>query len=159
MPPETIAGTIDWAGPDYAGIEWFKNPPPKPQPVEPEPVFEPTTDVIERNEALLFAFKASPTVLYERFHQFGQLGVLGWCSEFSELIDEVKTLGFEGKMFTTTRDEALHACELIMKLDVDVKMQLIVLYLSSQVARLRRFLDCEHDFDDYPEPDFPLPPS
>jgi hypothetical protein len=58
-----------------------------------------------------------------------QLGVLGWSSEFSELVDEVKNLGFQGNMFTTTREAALEACVEILKLKLDIQMQLIVLFL------------------------------
>lgn len=82
--------------------------------------------------------------------------MLGWCSEFSELIDGLKGLGMEGNMFVQTRVAALKACEDILKLKLDVRMQIIVMYLSSQVARLRRFLDGSRDWDDYPEPAFPL---
>ena len=85
-----------------------------------------------------------------------QLGVLGWCSEFSELIDALKTLGFNGNMFVATREQALKTCSEILKLRLDVKMQIIIMYLSSQVARLRRFLDGEATYDDYPATDFPV---
>jgi hypothetical protein len=64
-------------------------------------------------------------------------------------------------MFVTTRAQALKTCEELLELQrtqLEVKMQLIVLYLSSQVARLRRFLDAERSWDDYPEPTFPLEP-
>lgn len=61
-------------------------------------------------------------------------------------------------MFVTTRTQALKTCEEILKLDLDIKMQIIVMYLSSQVARLRRFLDGDRQWDDYPEPQFPLEP-
>lgn len=87
-----------------------------------------------------------------------QLGVLGWCAEFSELIDHLKDLGFNGNMFVTTRSQALKTCEEIMKLDLihEVKMQIIIMYLSYQVARLRRFLDGDRVWTDYPEPQFPV---
>lgn len=88
-----------------------------------------------------------------------QLGVLGWCSEFSEMIDALRDLGFNGNMFVTTRQQALIACAEILKLRLDIKMQIIIMYLSSQVARLRRFLDGEATFDDYPETDFPVSTS
>ena len=74
-------------------------------------------------------------------------------------MDNLKELGFHGNMFVTTRTQALKTCEdllELMKAQLEVKMQLIVLYLSSQVARLRRFLDSERVWDDYPEPMFPL---
>jgi len=103
------------------------------------------------------ALRAAHLVLYERFKQYGQLGVLGWCAEFSELIDALKTLGFEGNMFVSTRQEALAACEAILRLNLDIRMQIIIMYLSSQIARLRRFLDGERVFEDYPQPQFPLP--
>jgi len=84
--------------------------------------------------------------------------VLAWCSEFGELIDNIKDLGFHGNMFVTTRTQALKTCEELLKLKLDIKMQIIVVYLSSQVQRLRRFLDSERVWDDYPEPAFPLDP-
>ena len=87
-----------------------------------------------------------------------QLGVLAWCSEFSELIDALKQLGFEGNMFVSTRTQALKTCEEILRLNLNIEMQIIVMYLSSQVARLRRFLDSGRQFDDYPQPKFPVDP-
>jgi len=85
-----------------------------------------------------------------------QLGVLGWCAEFSELIDSLKNLGFDGNMFVNTRTQALATCQELLKLRLDLKMQIIIMYLSSQVARLRRFLDGEAEYHDYPNPEFPL---
>lgn len=87
---------------------------------------------------------------------YDQLGVLAWCSEFSELIDALKQLGFEGNMFVSTRTQALKTCEEILRLKLEIEMQIIVMYLSSQVARLRRFLDSDRQWDDYPKPMFPL---
>ena len=87
-----------------------------------------------------------------------QLGVLGWCSEFSEMIDALKVLGIDGNMFVSTRTQALKTCEEILKLNLDIEMQIIVMYLSSQVARLRRFLDTNTQFEDYPQPKFPIDP-
>jgi len=125
-----------------------------------------------------FALKSAPSVLYSKYKQFGQvrspfprslqsylklylsqLGVLAWCAEFSELIDALKQLGFEGNMFVATRIQALKTCSEILQLHLDVKMQIIVMYLSSQVVRLRRFLDAERQWDDYPIITFPLPPQ
>ena len=83
--------------------------------------------------------------------------MLAWCAEFSELIDALKQLGFEGNMFVSTRIQALKACSDILQLRLDVKMQIIVMYLSSQVQRLRRFLDGDRQWDDYPIITFPLP--
>jgi hypothetical protein len=74
------------------------------------------------------------------------------------MIDALKDLGFHGNMFVTTRTQALKTCEELLKLQLDIKMQIIVMYLSSQVARLRRFLDGERVWEDYPEPSFPLEP-
>lgn len=137
--------------------------------------YHPLPSVVEENERFIFALKHAPNVLYSRFKQYGQasnysipmkcqtherpflqLGVLGWCSEFSELIDNLKSLGFNGNMFVATRDQALKTCSEILKLRLEVKMQIIVMYLSSQVARLRRFLDGEGTYDDYPQTDFPV---
>lgn len=76
------------------------------------------------------------------------------------MIDAVKALGFEGNMFVSTRTQALKTCEdvLAMNLNEEIEMQIIVMYLSSQVARLRRFLDSDARFDDYPQPKFPIDP-
>jgi len=75
------------------------------------------------------------------------------------MIDALKQLGFEGNMFVGTRIQALQTCSEILQLHLDVKMQIIVMYLSSQVQRLRRFLDGERQWDDYPIITFPLPPQ
>lgn len=83
--------------------------------------------------------------------------MLAWCAEFSEMIDALKQLGFEGNMFVATRMQALQTCAEILQLNLEVKMQIIVMYLSSQVQRLRRFLDGERQWDDYPVITFPLP--
>ena len=74
------------------------------------------------------------------------------------MIDALKQLGFEGNMFVSTRSQALRTCEEILALNLDNEMQIIVMYLSSQVARLRRFLDSDKVFDDYPQPKFPIDP-
>ena len=123
-----------------------------------------------------FALKSAPGVLASRYKQYGQvrpctppttpslahmasqLGVLAWCSEFSEMIDALKSLGFDGNMFVSTRAQALQTCAEILALNLDIEMQIIVMYLSSQVARLRRFLDSGTQFDDYPQPRFPIDP-
>lgn len=155
------AEVVDFGGEvDYSNYRWFDNPPPK-QPPPPQSVgtpYVPLPNVIEQNEAFEFALSAAPNVLYARYKQYGQLGVLAWCSEFGELIDNLKELGFNGNMFVTTRTQALRTCEELLKLtkhNLDLKMQIIVMYLSSQVARLRRFLDGDRSWDDYPEPSFP----
>jgi hypothetical protein len=72
------------------------------------------------------------------------------------MIDHVKQLGFEGNMFVNTRAQALRTCEEILQLKLEIKMQIIVMYLSSQIARLRKFLDGEKNFEDYPIVDFPV---
>lgn len=145
---------------DYDGVEWFKDRPPRQQqpstPASMADPYVPAPDVVEENERFIYAMKHAPNVLYARFKQYGQLGVLGWCSEFSELIDALRDLGFGGNMFVATRQQALQACADILKLRLDIRMQIIIMYLSSQVARLRRFLDGEATFDDYPETDFPV---
>ena len=61
-----------------------------------------------------------------------KLGVLAWCSEFGEMIDTLKELGFHGNMFVTTRVQALKTCEEILRLKLDIQMQIILMYLSSQ---------------------------
>ncbi|KIK70816.1 hypothetical protein GYMLUDRAFT_149907 [Collybiopsis luxurians FD-317 M1] len=157
---------VDFGGEaDYENMEWFKEAPPdhlRPQPPPSDPVgtlYVPDRAVIEQNEAFEFALGAAPNVLYARFKQYGQLGVLAWCAEFGELIDNLKELGFAGNMFVSTRTQALKACEDILKLRLDIGMQIILMYLSSQVARLRRFLDGERQWEDYPEPEFPIDPN
>ncbi|KAA1468059.1 hypothetical protein DENSPDRAFT_907601 [Dentipellis sp. KUC8613] len=154
--------TVDFGGePDYSNYEWFKDPPPPRQEPPPPPMtdpYVPQSGVIEQNEMFEYALNAAPNVLFGRFKQYGQLGVLAWCAEFSEMIDALKTLGFDGNMFVTTRTAALRACEEILKLQLDIKMQIIVLHLSSQVARLRRFLDADRVWDDYPQTNFPTDP-
>ncbi|EFI28674.1 hypothetical protein CC1G_13700 [Coprinopsis cinerea okayama7 len=154
---------IDYGGEyDYSNQNWFQDAPPRPEPPPPAPSappYVPSQSVIEQNEAFLFALENAPNILYARFKQYGQLGVLGWCSEFGELIDHLKDLGFAGNMFVSTRTQALKACEDILKLNLDIKMQIIVMYLSYQVARLRRFLDGDRVWTDYPEPQFPLNPT
>lgn len=157
-------GDVDWAYDDepdfdYSNTEWLKDPPPRPEhsapPTSTDP-YVPLPSVVEENERFIFALRHAPNVLYTRFKQYGQLGVLGWCSEFSELIDALKNLGFGGNMFVSTRQQALQTCSDILKLKLDIKMQIIIMYLSSQVARMRRFLDGETVFDDYPDTDFPI---
>lgn len=92
-----------------------------------------------------------------------KLGVLAWSSEFSELIDNLKDLGFAGNMFVTTRAQALKSCEEVLHLFRtymgDVRMQIVKMFLSTQVARLRRFLDVEQVWNDYPDNTFPLEPN
>lgn len=85
-----------------------------------------------------------------------QLGVLAWCAEFSEMIDAIKQLGVEGNMFVSTRQQALRTCEEILQLPLDVQMQIIVIHLITQVQRLRRFLDVDKVWDDYPTITFPM---
>jgi len=143
---------------DYAGYEWFKDPPPPDMTSPPvaEP-FVPQAGVIEQNELFNFALKSAPNVLYSKYKQFGQLGVLAWCAEFSEMIDALRQLGTEGNMFVTTREQALETCAEIINLNLEIKMQIILMYLSSQVQKLRRFLDVNGRWDDYPAVTFPLP--
>lgn len=76
------------------------------------------------------------------------------------MIDSLKALGFQGNMFISTRKQALKTCEdiLALNLNEEIEMQIIVMYLSSQVARLRRFLDSDTQFEDYPQPKFPIDP-
>ncbi|KAJ7109971.1 hypothetical protein C8R44DRAFT_833530 [Mycena epipterygia] len=155
------AEVVDFGGEvDYSTYRWFENAPPKQPPPQQSmgTPYVPLPGVIEQNEAFEFALSAAPNVLYARYKQYGQLGVLAWCSEFGELIDNLKDLGFHGNMFVTTRTQALRTCEELLKLmkhSLDLKMQIIVMYLSSQIARLRRFLDGDKTWDDYPEPQFP----
>ncbi|KAI0080343.1 hypothetical protein K474DRAFT_311669 [Panus rudis PR-1116 ss-1] len=153
------AETVDLGeGVDYSGYEWFKDPPPpRPQPPPQASMesFVPDNHVIEQNEGFQIALQSAPSVLYARYKQYGQLGVLAWCAEFGELIDSIKLVGFEGNMFTTTRAQALKTCEEILKLDMQIDMQIIIMYLNSQVARLRRFLDSETVWDDYLQSHFP----
>lgn len=75
------------------------------------------------------------------------------------MIDAIKQLGVDGNMFVSTRLQALRTCEEILRLDLDVQMQIIVIHLITQVQRLRRFLDGEKQWDDYPDITFPLDPE
>ena len=75
------------------------------------------------------------------------------------MIDALKHLGFDGNMFVSTRSQALKTCEEVLALNLEIEMQIIVMYLSSQVARLRRFLDHDRQWDDYPTPNFPQDPD
>lgn len=62
-------------------------------------------------------------------------------------------------MFTDTRDQALETCTYLLDALVnrmEVRMQIIVMFLSFQVQRLRKFLDANTEFDDYPQPEFPM---
>jgi len=157
------ADVVDVGGDvDYGDYQWFQDVPvrPQPPPQSNQPKYEPAPEVINHNDAFEYALSSAPNVLYARYKQYGQLGVLGWCSEFGELIDSLKELGCSGNMFVTTRTQALNACTEILKLKLDIEMQIIVMYLSSQVSRLRRFLDGDRVWDDYPVPHFPqLPPE
>ncbi|KAF5384844.1 hypothetical protein D9615_001351 [Tricholomella constricta] len=144
---------------DYSNHQWFQDPPARPPPAAPQPEYIPAPEVIQMNDAFEYALSSAPNVLYARYKQYGQLGVLAWCSEFGELIDGLKELGFNGNMFTTTRSQALRTCQQLLKLPMDIDMQIIVMYLSSQVSRLRRFLDGDTSWDDYPIPSFPQYPG
>ncbi|KAG8688114.1 hypothetical protein FRC09_013100 [Ceratobasidium sp. 395] len=92
---------------------------------KPTTPFVPTPDVIQRNELMVNALKNAPGALQTRFRHFGQLGVLGWSSEFSELVDEIQRCGLERQMFTTTREQALATCRDLLRLRVEVSMQMI----------------------------------
>ncbi|KAG5722816.1 hypothetical protein E4T56_gene9555 [Termitomyces sp. T112] len=146
------------SGTDYGDHKWFQDKPNRPPPQPPQPEYTPAPEVIAVNDSFEYALGSAPNVLYARYKQYGQLGVLAWCSEFSELIDGLKELGFQGNMFTTTRAQALQTCSQLLKLPMEIDMQLIVMYLSGQVSRLRHFLDSETMWDDYPIPKFPVHP-
>lgn len=148
---------------DYTGHQWFTNLPPKaktpPPAPSPKPTYIPEPSVVDRNNLFVYALRSAPDVLMEQYKHFGQLGVLGWCSEFSELIDELKEFGSLGHMFTDTRDQALETCSFLLDALVnrmEVRMQIIVMFMSFQVQRLRKFLDANTEFDDYPQPEFPM---
>ncbi|CAG8653402.1 10462_t:CDS:10, partial [Acaulospora colombiana] len=132
---------------DYSGHQWFTNLPPKaktpPPAPSPKPTYIPEPAIVDRNTLFVYALKSAPDVLMEQYKHFGQLGVLGWCSEFSELIDELKEFGH---MFTDTRDQALETCTNLLDALVN----------HMEVQRLRKFLDANTEFDDYPQPDFPI---
>lgn len=168
--PTEATGKSATSVPTFCGIN-----PPAQAPQSNQPEYVPAPEVINQNDAFEYALSSAPNVLYARYKQYGQaskrcycvrshphapeqLGVLGWCSEFSELIDGLKELGCSGNMFVTTRACALNTCSELLKLKLDIEMQIIVMYLSSQVSRLRRFLDGDSVWDDYPLPHFPLQP-
>lgn len=106
--------------------------------------------MIEFNEELTNALRACASTLYDRYTQYGdvspvtvvskrtvpdevvtfsQLGVLGWCNDFSELISAIETVGMDGALFTATRDEGLEACDQILRLELDIKKQLVLFFL------------------------------
>ncbi|KZV74923.1 hypothetical protein PENSPDRAFT_154890 [Peniophora sp. CONT] len=161
------ADTVDFGGEvNYDGYDWFKEPaparPPPPSQEPPPPQFIPQQDVIEQNAQLEYACAAMPNVLTQRWKAFGQVGVLGFCSEFEELHEAVKRLGVDGNMFVQTRTAALTACSTILELELlqDVRLQIILLLLSGLIQKLRRFLDPEpiKPYDDYPQINFPIDP-
>ena len=74
------------------------------------------------------------------------------------MIDELKRLGISRDVFVSTHEAALRACEKTLRLLLDINTQIIVIHLSSQVARLCRFLDAKHVWEGYVETQFPLDP-
>ncbi|KAF8642002.1 hypothetical protein AX16_000417 [Volvariella volvacea WC 439] len=157
--PGKQSDTVDFGGEvDYSNYQFFQDAPPRPQPQSAPAPYVPLPGVIDQNDAFEYALQAAPSVLYGQYKQYGQLGVLAWCAEFSELIDGLKELGLSGNMFVTTRTQALKTCEDLLRLNLELEMQIIVLYLSSQVARLRRFLDADRVWEDYPPTKFPIDP-
>lgn len=110
---------------------------------------------IERNKSLIEALKAAPEVLCDRYRDYGQvrllsrsrnhssalkplsppsllqMGILSWCSEFEDLVTEIKDLGFSGDMASETREWALRACSAVMGSEFldGVRVQLISMYL------------------------------
>jgi len=144
----------------YAGHQWLQNRPPPPQetprPPSPPVPFIGSEESIRRNDVLIAALNIAPNVLFDRYHQFGQVGVLAWCSEFEEMVSEIKSLGFSGDMAGKTRESALEACREVLKLDLEIPAQLIIMYLAGQIARLRNFLGVEEEAD-YPQCRFPMP--
>ncbi|KZT62231.1 hypothetical protein CALCODRAFT_421489, partial [Calocera cornea HHB12733] len=124
-------------------------------PAPDEPKIQPSDSALASNHAIVYALQIAPNILRTRYDAFGELGVLGWCDEFRELIDAIIETGFEGALFTSTREVALNTCGQLLRLDIDIKMQIIVIYLSAQVARLRRFLDGDLQYEDYPDLSFP----
>jgi len=143
----------------YAGHQWLQNrPPPQDQPRPPSPPvpFMGSPEAVRRNDALITALEIAPNVLFDRYHQFGQIGVLAWCTEFEEMVGEIKSLGFGEEMAGQTRERALEACKEILKLDFNIPAQLINMYLAGQIARLRAFLGAEGDAD-YPQCRFSVP--
>jgi len=139
--------------------QWFAERPVIPvtqsAPSEPEPKIQPSDSALASNGAIVYALQIAPNILRTRYDAFGELGVLGWCDEFRELIDAIIETGFEGALFTSTRETALTTCTQLLRLDINIKMQIIVIYLSAQVARLRRFLDGDLQYEDYPDLQFP----
>lgn len=142
---------------------WFQNAPPPserrgPPPQTASTIYQPLPSVVESNQKIFNALSNADTMLWQAYQNFGQLGVFGWTSDFSDLIDELKTLGFDGNMFVSTRQAALDACVRVLHLKIDIKMQIILIYLTNQVSRLRRFLDADKQWNDYPQVNFPLDP-
>lgn len=56
-------------------------------------------------------------------------------------------------MFISTRKRALEACTqmlTILRESMEIEMQIIVMYLCSQINRLRIYLDSDGHWEDYP---------
>jgi len=81
-----------------------------------------------------------------------KLGVLGWCNDFKELVDAVKDAGVGGTLFVATRDQGLQTCRQVLSMELDIKKGMVLLYLSTQISRLRRFLDGEVDPEQHTDP-------
>lgn len=68
---------------------------------------------------------------------------------------ETHVFRYLGHMFTDTREQALETCTQLLEAltyRMEVQMQIIVMFLSYQVQRLRKFLDANTEFEDYPQP-------
>jgi hypothetical protein len=52
-------------------------------------------------------------------------------------VSEIKSLGFSGEMAGQTRECALDACREVLKLDLDISAQLIIMYLVRFNYRIR----------------------
>jgi len=141
---------------DYSGYEWFKDAPPKQERPPPDPTYVPSQEVVDKNDHLKFAFEVAPNICWSKYKQYGQIGVLAWCSEFSEMIDMFKAFSLDGHLFVPTRRQALLCCSEILALDLDISIKLITMFMAQQIKRIRDFLDPNTVYQDWPS-DFPFP--
>jgi hypothetical protein len=65
-------------------------------------------------------------------------------------------MGWDRELFVNTCIQALATCQDLLRIKLDIKMQLVIMHLSSQIEQLREFLDREAKYQNYPSHTFPL---
>ncbi|KAF8323238.1 hypothetical protein DL93DRAFT_2070840 [Clavulina sp. PMI_390] len=149
----TLDGSMSALQGAVGGRRWLENRPPPPEiPRTPSPPmpYSGSPEAIALNRRIMDSLKVAPEVLFSRYHEFGQIGVLRWCRDFEDLIGEIMKLGNSGDMADRTRDHALEACEEILKVDIPNSTQLVLRCLTNQIHQLRDFLGV-NDATDYPQ--------